>query len=162
MLLAMYGCSWAYWFGSTVKRWIDLRVDPAQEEREAEPDGDPCPQRPDPAGEGAADEQRGDEAGHDREGVEGEELGGLVGVADAGREAPRAVDQLQLVQLVAGRHGQQVEAAEHAEVDADRRREAAAARRCQRGSARRRRRAPRRGARPTMAWTRRRNGSSNR
>jgi len=59
----------------------------------------------------------------DGQDVEGEELGVLVGEADTGRDAPGAVHELQLVELVAERHRQQEEPAQDREVDADRRRE---------------------------------------
>ena len=73
--------------------------------------------------ERAADEEGRGQPGDDRQDVEGEELGVLVGVADAGRDAARAVDQLVLVELVAERDRQQEQPAEDGEVDADRRRE---------------------------------------
>ena len=62
-------------------------------------------------------------AGHDRQDVEREELGVLVGEAHAGRDAPRAVDELELVELVAEGDRQQEQAAQDREVDPDRRAE---------------------------------------
>ena len=55
--------------------------------------------------------------------VEGEELGVLVGEADAGRDAAGAVDELELVELVAERDRQQEQPAEDGQVDPDRGRE---------------------------------------
>ena len=81
------------------------------------------PERPEHPGERAADEERGRQPGDDGQDVEGEELGVLVGEADAGRDAAGAVDELELVELVAERHRQQEQPAEDGEVDADRRRE---------------------------------------
>ena len=52
--------------------------------------------------------------------VVGEELGVLVGEADARGDAARAVDELVLVELVAERDRQQEEAGEDREVDPDR------------------------------------------
>ena len=106
-----------------------LRIDDAEEQRETEPDGDPGEERRHPAGERARHEQGSHDAGHDGQGVEREETGGLVRIADARRDAVRAVDQLQLVQLVARRDGEKVEPGKRPEMDADRRREAAPAQR---------------------------------
>ena len=81
------------------------------------------PERPDRPRERAADEQRPGDPRHDRQHVEGEELGVLVGEADARRDAAGAVDELELVELVAERDRQQEQPAEDGQVDADRRRE---------------------------------------
>ena len=99
----------------------------------------------------------------DGQDVVGEELGVLVGEADAGRDAAGAVDELELVELVAERDRQQEQPAEDGEVDADRRGEdQPAARRTDEVAGE-----GQDAGRPTTMplnspWTRRRNGSSNR
>ena len=99
----------------------------------------------------------------DRQDVVGEELGVLVGEADAGGDAARAVHELVLVELVAERDRQQEEPAEDREVDPDRASEDAVRRASADEVAGRASAAgPRRPAPLNSAWTSRRNGSSNR
>ena len=139
-----------------------LRVEPPDDDRGEEPDADGQPERPDHPRERATDEQRRGDPGQDGQDVVGEELGVLVGEADAGRDAPGAVDELELVELVAERDRQQEQPAEDGEVDADRRREhEPAARGADDVAGEARTRAPM--TRPlNRPWMRRRNGSSNR
>ena len=114
-------------FGLDREPLDDLRIDPADPDRGDEPDRDRQPERPQDARERAADEERrGDrrQAGQD---VVGEELGVRVGVADAGRDAAGAVDELELVELVADGDRHQEQPGEDAEMDPDRRAEDGAA-----------------------------------
>ena len=68
--------------------------------------------------ERGSDEQRPGDPGHDGQHVEGEELGVLVGEADAGEGAASvAVHELELVELVAERHRQQEQPAEDREME---------------------------------------------
>ena len=80
-------------------------------------------ERPQHPRERPADEQGGGQPGQHRQDVVGEELGVLVGEGDAGGDAPRAVRELVLVELVAERDRQEEQPGEHAQVDADRGRE---------------------------------------
>ena len=68
-----------------------LRVEAPDDQRGDQPDPDGQAERPDHPGERPADEERRGHPGDDRQHVEGEELGVLVGEADAGRDAPGAV-----------------------------------------------------------------------
>ena len=91
MLLPMYGCSWAYWLGSTVNRWMASGYSrPMISDASSQTPIDQA-QRPEHPGERAADEQRGRQPGQDGQHVVGEELGVLVGEADAGDETPRVL-----------------------------------------------------------------------
>ena len=97
----------------------DLGIDPPDRDRGDEPHSQGQAERPQDAGEGTADQQgRGDrrQAGQD---VEREELGVEVGVADARRDPAIAVDQIELVELVAERNRHEEQARQHAEMDAD-------------------------------------------
>ena len=107
-----------------------LRVEPADDQRCEEPDRDRQTERPEHPGEGATDQQRRGDPGDDGEDVVGEELGVLVGEADTGRDAPRAVHQVELVELIAEGHRQQEQPGQDAKVDADLGREDEAAARC--------------------------------
>ncbi len=105
----------------------ELGIDPADGDRGDEPDGDRQSERPEDARERAADEEgRSDrrQAGQD---VIGEELGVRVGVGDPGGDAPGAVDELELVELVAHGDRHEEEPGEHAEMDPHRRAEDGAA-----------------------------------
>ena len=89
----------------------ELRVDPADADRGDEPDRDRQPERPHHPGERAADEERRGDRRQPGQHVVGEELRVRVGVADAGRDAPGAVDELELVELVADRDRHEDQAA---------------------------------------------------
>ena len=125
--------------------------------------GDREPERPQDPGEGATHQQRGGEPGDDGQHVIGEELGVLVGEADARGHATRAVDQLVLVELVAERDREQEQAGQDRQVDADRvsRRPARCATR-RPGTGRRRDSRAATTSPLNRPWTSRRNGSSNR
>ncbi len=127
-----------------------LRVDATEDERRREPHDDDGAERPHPRGEGARDQQRARHAREQREHVVGEEPRVGVRVADARDRAPGegAVDEVVLVELVAERDRQQVQAGDHREVDPHAGHEHLAARASPgRGSARRRPRARRAAAR---------------
>src|SRR4029077_19770139 len=74
-------------------------------DRGEEPDGESQGQRPRDPRQGTADEERGGNRRHAGEDVVGEELGVVVRVADADRDPAAAVDELELVELVADRNG---------------------------------------------------------
>ena len=139
-----------------------LRVEPTDDQRGEEPHADGQCERPRHPRERRPDEQGSREPGQDGQDVVGEELGVLVGVGHARRDAAGAVRELVLVELVAERDRQQEQPAEDAEVDPDRRRE----RRARRATPPRGSGCRRPGVAMTMplnsAWMRRRNGSSNR
>ena len=96
-----------------------LRVEAAEKDRGGEPDRDDRAQRPQPARERPGHEERAGETGQQRQDVIGEEPAVGVREGDAGRDARLAVDELVLVQLVAERDAQQVQAGDDREVDTD-------------------------------------------
>ena len=98
----------------------ELGVDAREDDRGRHPRPDCEPERPHHLGERAANQEGRGERGDDREHVEGEEPRARVREPDAGRPAVGAVGELVLVELVAGRDREQVQAGEDREVDADR------------------------------------------
>ena len=96
-----------------------LRVEPADHQRGEKPHGDGQGEGPQHPGEGGADQQDGGDPGHHRQHVVGEELGVLVGEADARGHAPGAVREVELVELVAEGHRQQEQPTEYRQVDPD-------------------------------------------
>ena len=97
-----------------------LGIEPPDDDRGQEPDAERQPEWPDLPGERPTDEEGGRQPGDDGQEVEREELGVLVRVADARRDAPGAVHELVLVELVAEGDRQQEQATEHGQVHPDR------------------------------------------
>ncbi len=123
----MNGSSLAYGFGCDDEALDGLRIEDPEDDRGAEPDDDDPTEGPDEPGERAADEEGRSQRRDDGQDIEGHEPGVEVRVADTGRDAGVRVHELQLVELVAGRDGEQVQPAEDAEMEPDRRREGQAA-----------------------------------
>ena len=107
-----------------------FRVEAPDQQRGEEPYRDREPERPEHPGERAADKEGGRQPRDHGQDVVREELGVLVGEADAVGDPASAVDELVLVELVAKRHRQQEEPGQHGQVHANRRREHEPAARC--------------------------------